>query len=71
MYEQIQKIRFGHDGRMAGDGWYVDEVRIDVPSRGECYIFSLHRWLDVKEGDGLIMIEVEPTRTDKKSKCEF
>ena len=32
---QIEKIRIGHDGSKPGAGWFLDEVRIDVPSQGK------------------------------------
>ena len=51
----------GHDGSKAGSGWFVDEVRIDIPSRGEHFLFACHRWLDTNEADGQIEIEMEPT----------
>ena len=58
---QIQKIRIGHDGSKPGSGWFLDEVRIDIPSKGEHYLFACHRWLDTKEEDGEIEIELDPT----------
>lgn len=58
---KITKIRFGHDGTGPGAGWFVDDLCIDVPSRGERYRFALHRWLAVDEGDGLLELELQPT----------
>ena len=68
---KIEKIRIGHDGANPGSGWFLDEVRIDVPSKGENYVFACHRWLDTKEEDGQIEIEMEPTHFQKgaASKC--
>ena len=68
---QIEKIRIGHDGKGAGSGWFLDEVRIDVPSLGDSYVFACHRWLDEKEGDGLIEIELEPTEHQKSNPSEY
>ncbi|CAD5121003.1 DgyrCDS9547 [Dimorphilus gyrociliatus] len=58
---KIKMLRIGHDGSNPGSGWFLDDVSIDVPSRGEMYRFACHRWLDKSEGDGLIEIEMNPT----------
>jgi len=38
---------------------------VDIPSKGECYTFACHRWLDKNEDDGQIEIEIEPTSVEK------
>ena len=43
----------------------LDEVRLDVPSKGIHYVFACHRWLDTSEEDGKIEIEMEPTHTQQ------
>ena len=58
---QIERIKIGHDGAGPGAGWFLDEVRVDVPSKGMYYLFACHRWLAEDEGDGLIEIELDPT----------
>ncbi|XP_013416715.1 lipoxygenase homology domain-containing protein 1 isoform X2 [Lingula anatina] len=62
---KIERIRIGHDGQGVGAGWFLDGVNIDVPSYGEHYEFSCHRWLAEDEEDGQIEIELEPTETRK------
>ena len=69
--QQIEKIRIGHDGANPGSGWFLDEVRIDVPSKGEKYVFACHRWLDTKEEDGQLEIEMEPTHYQKGAASAF
>lgn len=64
---QVERIRIGHDGTSAGSGWFLDEVRLDVPSKGQHYLFACHRWLDTREDDGKIEIEMEPTHTEQGS----
>ena len=61
----MERIRIGHDGASAGSGWFLDEVRLDIPSKGLHYVFACHRWLDTREADGKIEIEMEPTHTDQ------
>ena len=62
---QLKKLRIGHDGTGAGAGWFLDEVVVDIPSKGEKYTFACHRWLDKNENDGQIEIEMEPTSVEK------
>ncbi|KAL5006870.1 hypothetical protein ScPMuIL_015676 [Solemya velum] len=65
---KIKKIRIGHDDSSLGAGWFLDQVVIDIPSRGEHYTFACHRWLAKDEGDGQTMIELEPSATDEREK---
>jgi len=62
---QLKKLRIGHDGTGPGAGWFLDEIVVDIPSKGEKYTFACHRWLDKKENDGQIEIEMEPTSVEK------
>ncbi|XP_064633987.1 lipoxygenase homology domain-containing protein 1-like isoform X3 [Lineus longissimus] len=59
--ETIEKLRVGHDSFLASAGWFLDEVRVDIPSRGEYYRFACHRWLDKGEMDGKTEIDIEPS----------
>lgn len=34
-----------HDNSGRDPDWYLEEVTIDVPDKGEQYIFPCHRWL--------------------------
>ncbi len=54
-------MRIGHDGSGVGSGWFLDKVDIEIPVRGETYVFSANRWLDVNEMDGKIEIDLYPT----------
>lgn len=65
---KIKKIKIGHDGTKAGAGWFLDEISIDIPSRGEHYRFAAHRWLATDEGDRQIEIEIEPSATETRDK---
>lgn len=65
---QIKRIRIGHDGANFGSGWFLDEVRIDIPSNGEQYVFACHRWLDKSEGDGETEIEMGPSFKEEREK---
>lgn len=55
-------IRIGHDGKGLGSGWYLDDVTVEIPSRGEHIVFPFHGWLAVDEGDGKIERELYPSQ---------
>ena len=42
---QIEKLHVSHDNSGRDPDWYLEEVTIDVPDKGEQYIFPCHRWL--------------------------
>ncbi|XP_078666046.1 lipoxygenase homology domain-containing protein 1-like isoform X1 [Branchiostoma floridae x Branchiostoma belcheri] len=50
----VKKIEFGHDGVLPGQGWFVKEVELDVPTAGKHYYFPCKRWLAKDKEDGLI-----------------
>ena len=43
-----------------GSGWYLNDVTLDIKSRGEHMTFPCHRWLATDEDDGLIERELYP-----------
>ena len=52
---QIEKISVSHDSRHTNSGWYLEEVTVDVPSRGDHTVFPSHCWLASERGDGRIV----------------
>ncbi|XP_070566658.1 lipoxygenase homology domain-containing protein 1-like isoform X2 [Ptychodera flava] len=64
---KIEYMKIGHDGSKPGAGWFLDNVEIDVPSRGENYVFACHRWLAEDEGDGELEVELQPTDYKKST----
>lgn len=55
----LKKIRIGHDGDKAGDGWFLDKVVVTEVGKPDTEtVFECGRWLDVKEDDGLIVREI-------------
>lgn len=67
----MRKIKIGHDGANIGAGWFLDEVKILVPSRGEQYVFACHRWLAKDEADGQLEVEMEPSYKDALEKSKL
>ncbi|CAE1278375.1 unnamed protein product [Acanthosepion pharaonis] len=65
---EIKKIKIGHDNSFPGAGWFLDKVKIDIPSKGEYYIFACHRWLDTDEDDGQTELFLKPSKMEKREK---
>jgi hypothetical protein len=53
-------MRIGHDNKGTGAAWFLEDVTVDVPSRGERAVFPCHRWFALKEDDGKIERELYP-----------
>ena len=53
-----------HDGTKPGSDWYLEQLYIDVDSRGERYVFECQRWLEAQE-DGAVACVMVPTRIEK------
>ena len=51
----------GHDDTGIGSGWFVETLEVEIPVRGEAYVFAVNRWLDKEEMDGRIEIDLYPT----------
>ncbi|CAF5099834.1 unnamed protein product, partial [Rotaria sp. Silwood1] len=64
---KIEHILIGHNGKKFGAGWFLDWIEIDIPIRQEHYRFNCNRWLDEKEGDGKIEVDLTPSDTINKS----
>ncbi len=57
--KKLRKIRIGHNGTKAGDGWFLDKVVVkELGNSKNEEDFECNRWLDVKEDDGLIVREI-------------
>ena len=56
---QLNKIRIGHDGKNAGDGWFLKQVSIKQEGNPKYdHTFECNRWLATDEDDGLIVREL-------------
>ena len=47
--------KVGHDGITPQEGWYLDEVEVDIPTQGKHYVFPCKRWLSKDKDDGHII----------------
>ncbi|PAA79474.1 hypothetical protein BOX15_Mlig008366g2 [Macrostomum lignano] len=56
---KLERIRIRHDGSNPNAGWFLDWVRIAVPSQGKQYNFAAHRWLDTNEADRKLEVDID------------
>ena len=47
-------LRISHDNKGSAAGWFLDDVTVDIPSRGDHVVFPCHRWLADDEDDDKI-----------------
>uniref|UniRef100_A0A3Q4HDX9 Lipoxygenase homology PLAT domains 1b n=1 Tax=Neolamprologus brichardi TaxID=32507 RepID=A0A3Q4HDX9_NEOBR len=54
----LSRVTIGHDNRGISTGWYCEKVVVYCPFTGIEQTFPCSKWLDEKEGDGLIEREL-------------
>uniref|UniRef100_A0A3Q2WL46 Lipoxygenase homology PLAT domains 1b n=1 Tax=Haplochromis burtoni TaxID=8153 RepID=A0A3Q2WL46_HAPBU len=54
----LSRVTIGHDNRGLSTGWYCEKVVVYCPFTGIEQTFPCSKWLDEKEGDGLIEREL-------------
>ncbi|XP_071954737.1 lipoxygenase homology domain-containing protein 1-like [Antedon mediterranea] len=52
---EIQKIEIGHDGVTPQEGWFIEEIEVDMPTVGKHYIFPCKCWFSKDKDDGKIV----------------
>ena len=60
---QVERIRLSHDNSGPNPEWYLESLKIEIPSRGEKYMFPCNRWLTGDE-DRRVEVEVYPGRVN-------
>ena len=56
---QVERIRLSHNNSGPNPEWYLESLRIEIPSRDEKYMFPCNRWLTGDE-DRRVEAEVYP-----------
>ena len=67
-------VRISHDNKGSAAGWFLDDVTVDIPSRGDHVVFPCHRWLADDEDDGKIERELYPgqqTHSNPSNYCYY
>ncbi|XP_055036930.2 lipoxygenase homology domain-containing protein 1 [Misgurnus anguillicaudatus] len=50
---EIKKVQLGHDGATPESCWLVDELSVEIPTKGARFVFPCKCWLAKDRGDGL------------------
>ncbi|KAM4708199.1 lipoxygenase homology domain-containing protein 1 [Discoglossus pictus] len=50
---EIKRMELGHDGTTPESCWLVEEIQLDVPTKGVMYTFVCKCWFAKDRGDGL------------------
>jgi hypothetical protein len=59
--KHLKKVRIGHNGKRAGNGWFLSKVTVRQEGNPKYdKTFECNRWLAVDEDDGLIVRELFP-----------
>ena len=48
----LEMVEIEHDGDTAADSWFLDDVTIEMPTKGRVFHFSCKDWLSKHKGDG-------------------
>jgi len=49
---ELDVVEIEHDGQTDDDSWYIDGIRIEMPTNGRAYYFDCHQWLAKNKSDG-------------------
>ena len=62
-YGQVERIRLSHDNQGENPEWYLENLRIEVPSPSggdDKYYFPCNTWLKGPERDRRVILELYP-----------
>ncbi len=48
----LEAVEIEHDGDTLADSWFLDDVTIEMPTKGKGFYFACHEWLSKQKGDG-------------------
>ena len=48
----LEAVEIEHDGETLADSWFLDDVTIEMPTKGRAFYFDCHQWLSKEKGDG-------------------
>lgn len=63
----LKSIEIEHNGRTKSEGWFLDSIIIEIPTKGKVYQFTCKRWLSKEEDDGLTRLVLEVDEAGKGS----
>ncbi|CAF4587849.1 unnamed protein product [Rotaria sp. Silwood1] len=48
----LEIVEIEHDGATLADSWFLDDITIEMPTKGRAFYFTCHEWLSKQKGDG-------------------
>lgn len=48
----LEAVQIEHDGETLADSWYLDELTVEMPTKGRAFFFVCNQWLSKEKGDG-------------------
>ncbi|CAF4073398.1 unnamed protein product, partial [Rotaria sordida] len=48
----LEVVEIEHDGETLADSWFLDDITIEMPTKGRAFYFTCHEWLSKHKGDG-------------------
>ena len=49
---ELECVVIQHNGVTVADSWFLDDITIELPTKGRVYHFDCHAWLSKHKGDG-------------------
>lgn len=48
----LEAVEIEHDGETEADSWFLEDVTIEIPTKGKVFYFRCQEWLSKHKGDG-------------------
>ncbi|CAF2355156.1 unnamed protein product [Rotaria sp. Silwood2] len=48
----LEIVEIEHDGETLADSWFLDDITIEMPTKGRAFYFTCNEWLSKHKGDG-------------------
>ncbi|CAF3915415.1 unnamed protein product [Adineta steineri] len=47
----LEVVEIEHNGESLADSWFLDDITIEMPTKGRAFYFACHEWLSKEKGD--------------------
>jgi hypothetical protein len=69
----LEIVEIEHDGDTLADSWFLDDITIEMPTKGRAFYFACHQWLSKHKGDGKTkrILKVQDSQQASFRPCKF
>ena len=69
----LEAVEILHDGQTVDDSWFLDDVTIEMPTKGKAFYFTCHGWLSKHKGDGQTkrILKVQDSNQSSFRPCKY